>query len=73
MVRKIENKISHSYFNLYFDKLYFCNITQLAKISPSDHLRRMGTIQNISSFKANYIFTISSEVIAFLFSTIILA
>ncbi|MGL6125403.1 MAG: Mbov_0121 family peptidase domain-containing ABC transporter [Metamycoplasmataceae bacterium] len=72
IVRKIENKISYSYLNSYFNKLYFCNIEKLEKISKSDHLRRIGTIQNISSFKANFIFTISSELITLLFSTIIL-
>ncbi len=72
IVRKIENRISYSYLNTYFDKLYFCDISKLEKISKSDHLRRIGTIQNISSFKANYIFTISSEIITFLFSTVIL-
>lgn len=72
IVRKIENKISYSYLDSYFNKLYFCNIEKLEKISKSDHLRRIGTIQSISSFKANYIFTISSEIITFLFSTIVL-
>ena len=72
IVRKIENKISYSYLNSYFNKLYFCDISKLEKITKSDHLRRVGTIQNISSFKANYIFTISSEIITFLFSTIVL-
>ncbi|MGL5590991.1 MAG: Mbov_0121 family peptidase domain-containing ABC transporter [Metamycoplasmataceae bacterium] len=72
IVRKIENKINYLYANLYFNKLYFCNISKLEKISKSDHLRRVGTIQNISSFKANYLFTISSEIITFLFSTTIL-
>ncbi len=72
MIKKIENKISHHYFNLYFNKLYFCNIYQLEKITKTDHLRRLGTIQNIASFKANFIFTISSEIIAFLFATAVL-
>ncbi|MGL5732600.1 MAG: Mbov_0121 family peptidase domain-containing ABC transporter [Metamycoplasmataceae bacterium] len=72
IVRKIENKINYSYVNLYFNKLYFCNISKLEKISKSDHLRRVGTIQNISSFKANYLFTISSEIITFIFSATIL-
>lgn len=72
IIKKIENKISYSYLNLYFNKLYYCNISKLEKVSRSDHLRRIGTIQNISSFKANYIFTISSEVVTFLFSTGIL-
>ncbi len=72
MIKKIENKISHHYFNLYFNKLYFCNIHQLEKITKTDHLRRLGTIQNIASFKANFIFTISSEIIAFLFATAVL-
>ncbi|MGL5205836.1 MAG: Mbov_0121 family peptidase domain-containing ABC transporter [Metamycoplasmataceae bacterium] len=72
IVRKIENKINYSYVNLYFNKLYFCNLSKLEKISKSDHLRRVGTIQNISSFKANYLFTISSEIITFIFSATIL-
>ncbi|MGL5617929.1 MAG: Mbov_0121 family peptidase domain-containing ABC transporter [Metamycoplasmataceae bacterium] len=72
IVRKIENKINHSYVNLYFNKLYFCNISKLEKISKSDHLRRVGTIQNISSFKANYLFTISSEIITFIFAATVL-
>lgn len=72
MVRKIENKINHTYLNAYFNKLYFCNISKLEKITKSDHLRRIGTIQNISSFRANYIFTVSSEIITFIFSTIVL-
>lgn len=72
IVKRIENKISFSYLNLYFNKLYYCNISKLEKITKSDHLRRIGTIQNISSFKANYIFTVSTEIATFLFSTIIL-
>ncbi|MGL5308511.1 MAG: Mbov_0121 family peptidase domain-containing ABC transporter [Metamycoplasmataceae bacterium] len=72
IVRKIENKINYTYINSYFNKLYFCNISKLEKISKSDHLRRVGTIQNISSFKANYIFTISSEIITFIFSASVL-
>ncbi len=72
IVKKIETRISFLYLNQYFNKLYYCSISKLEKISRSDHLRRIGTIQNISSFKANYIFTISSEITTFLFSTIIL-
>lgn len=69
IIRKIENQINYKYLNLYFNKLYFCSIINLNKITKSDHLRRISTIQNISSFKANYLFTLSTEIVTFIVAT----
>ncbi len=63
--KKLTLKIEWTLTDSYFYKLRNCHLSDLNKLTNSDHLRRLSLIGSVSQFISNSIFIIFTEIITF--------
>lgn len=72
VTKKVANTLEFTLNNKFFEKLRKAPLNQLLKLDTVDYLRRLGYIQHICEFQANFAYTFLSEIFSIIASCLLL-